>query len=124
MTGSDKKVLVVEDNSVVRNVLSEQLQSLGCEASFVESTERAVEMYADGFSLILMDVSMPDLKGIEAAQQIRRKERSDRRKHTPIVALTAILPRTTCLASGLDDVLAKPTMFDDVKKLVARWTTS
>lgn len=123
MTVSDRKVLVVEENSVVRNVLSEQLNSLGCVASFVESAERAVEVYAEGFALILMDVSMPDLKGIEAAQKIRRKERSDRRKHTPIVALTAILPRTTCLSSGLDDVLSKPTMFDDVKKLIARWTS-
>jgi two-component system, sensor histidine kinase and response regulator len=96
----------------------------------VNNGREAVERYESGrFDLILMDVQMPVMGGIEAAQAIRVREQ--RRtfvfaggwQHTPIIALTAHAmagDREACLAAGMDDYLTKPLRRDDLHAAIER----
>jgi two-component system, sensor histidine kinase len=102
-------VLLAEDNEVNAKVVGDFLQARGCHVvtagSGTEALERARARKPD---LILMDIQMPGMDGLEATRQIRSDERlSD----TPIIALTALaMPgdRERCLQAGADDYLPKP----------------
>jgi signal transduction histidine kinase/CheY-like chemotaxis protein len=121
------RVLVAEDNEVNRLIASKLLDGLGCAVELaedgVEAVRRATEARPD---LILMDVSMPRMSGLEAAAEIRRREAGAGRR-TPIVALTAHAMaehRDRCLAAGMDDHLAKPFSAEGLAEKVARWGPS
>ena len=118
-------ILLVEDNDVNRKVAALMLGALGCEVRFAASGKEAVEVVEkEHFDLILMDVQMPGMDGYEAARHIREQERSEGRKHTPIVALTAhalVTDRERSLASGMDDHLSKPIDIEELHAAVRRW---
>lgn len=104
-------VLVAEDHAVNRQVIGGLLESLGHRAHFVNNGAEAVAaVQARAFDLILMDLHMPELDGIEATQRIRAL--ADRRASTlPIVALTADAfteTRERCLVAGMNSFLGKP----------------
>lgn len=104
------KVLVAEDNEMNRQIAARMLRELGHEPSLAVNGEEALEvMSREDFDLILMDVNMPVVNGLEAAKLCRLGERGGRR--TPIAALTADVTRTqrhACLDAGIDTVLHKP----------------
>ncbi|GAB4517640.1 MAG: hybrid sensor histidine kinase/response regulator [Parvularculaceae bacterium] len=104
------KVLVAEDNEMNRQIAARMLRELGHEPSLAVNGEEALEMMSrEDFDLILMDVNMPVVNGLEAAKLCRLGERGGRR--TPIAALTADVTRTqrhACLDAGIDTVLHKP----------------
>jgi signal transduction histidine kinase/HPt (histidine-containing phosphotransfer) domain-containing protein len=114
------RVLVAEDDPVNRMVVQAMLESLGCFPVLAEHGEEAVECAEKGrFDLILMDLHMPHLDGLQAAAAIRAT--SD---PTPIIALTAnILPKTPkeCLASGMNGYLSKPTTIEDIERCLGAW---
>ncbi len=102
-------VLVVEDNSLSRDLLVEMISDLGCRvdpaADGVEAVEKARENVYD---LILMDVQMPRLDGLGATREIRALPEH---RHTPIVAITAsafVEDRKRCLEAGMNGYLRKP----------------
>jgi len=110
-------VLVVDDEPVNREVLSGLLEQAGLRTSWAENGLQAVAM-ARGtrYDLILMDVQMPHLDGLDSARAIRAGSASAR---TPIVAVTARAfdeDRRQCLAAGMDDHLPKPV---DIARLYA-----
>ncbi|TAK14187.1 MAG: response regulator, partial [Acidobacteria bacterium] len=77
-----------------------------------------------GADLILMDCNMPDLDGFEATRRIRVMEQERGLLRTPIIAVTAHALTesvTRCLEAGMDDHIAKPIFFDDLKAIMARW---
>jgi len=116
------QVLVVEDNEVNRLVASELLDGLGLRVSCASSGLDAIErLRAERFDLVLMDIQMPGLDGVETTRRIR--ELADHR-HTPVVALTAhamLGDRQRFLDAGMDDYLAKPIEEAELVRVLARW---
>jgi PAS domain S-box-containing protein len=106
------KILLAEDNAVNAFVTREMLTRRGHEVHEVTSGEAAIAAMSDGgFDLVLTDIHMPGLDGIEATKRIRRNEFMDRRSRTPIVALTADVLETgrqACQDVGMDGFLTKP----------------
>jgi CheY-like chemotaxis protein len=107
-TGWD--ILLAEDNYVNQTLAVRLLQKLGHRVTVAVDGQRAVEAHAaHRFDLILMDVQMPELDGLEATQLIRRAEAGS--YYTPIIALTARAmagDRERCIDAGMDDYVTKP----------------
>jgi signal transduction histidine kinase len=116
-----RKVLLVEDNSVNRLVISRLLSKIGCQT--VEATtgrEALAAWMREEFDLVLMDCRMPEMDGYEATREIRRREQG--RKRTPIIAVTANAMRgdqDRCLAAGMDGFLAKPVHLKELARIVS-----
>ncbi len=117
------RVLLVEDNPVNRKVAVGILKKLGCDISIAENGRIALEVLQDKrFDVILMDVQMPEMDGLEATRHIRADQRHN---DTPIVAMTAHAmdgDRQKCLAAGMDDYLSKPISSAKLRKMVEAWT--
>jgi len=105
------QVLVAEDNPTNQALVAALLEQRGYQVSVAKNGREAVEKAADRrFDLILMDVQMPEMNGLEATEAIRRDER-ERGSRVPIVAVTAHAmagDRERCLEAGMDAYLAKP----------------
>ncbi len=110
---SSLRVLLVEDNAINRKVASRMLRKLGIEAAVAENGREAVEAsLAASYDVVLMDVQMPEMDGMEATRRIRG---SSSRHQPRIVAMTANAvdgDREACLAAGMDDYIAKPVRFE------------
>ena len=108
--GLPKRVLVAEDNVVSQQVAKRYLEAIGCNVMVVENGNAAVDACArQEFGLVLMDLQMPKMDGIQATQEIRRQERLGR--HVPILALTAKSASdelARCTAAGMNGLLTKP----------------
>ena len=106
------RVLLVEDHPVNQMVAEDMLLEAGAEVSLAGDGQEALDLLErlpdDSFDLVLMDVQMPKLDGIEATRRLRQQPRFDR---LPIIALTAhALPEESarCRAAGMNDCLNKP----------------
>jgi PAS domain S-box-containing protein len=117
------RVLVAEDNDVNRKVAQKYLERLGCNVHVVENGAQCVSTVREQrFDLVLMDMQMPVMDGIEATCEIRSNERGGKR--TPIVALTAnVLPGQLerCLDAGMDDFLGKPIDVERLRDVLERF---
>jgi signal transduction histidine kinase/ActR/RegA family two-component response regulator len=106
------RVLVAEDNPVNQMVLRTLLATAGVEPVLVDDGEAAVIAWAaQPWDIILMDIQMPKMNGIEAARTIRAREAQEGRARTPIIAVTANAMAHEArdyLAAGMDGVVAKP----------------
>jgi PAS domain S-box-containing protein len=110
------RVLLVEDNLVNQRVALGMLAKLGVEADVAGTGVEAVRAF-DGatYDLVLMDVQMPDMDGLQATRIIRETAAIERRPHVPIVAVTAHAmqgDRERCLAAGMDDYLVLDRWLD------------
>jgi CheY-like chemotaxis protein len=116
------RVLVVEDNATNRMIATKLLESLGAEVSTAADGYLGVEAAAKGgFHLILMDVQMPGIDGLEAARRIRAL--GGPAAETPIVALTANVlahQRRAYLDAGMDGVVGKPISPGALLREIAR----
>ncbi len=110
-------VLIVDDNLANYQFASEVLTKRGCACEHVETGEQAVDLFAQkNYDLILMDVRLPGIDGMEVTRQIRSMETasilpSKGRKRPFIIALTAhamVGDRQKCLSSGMDAYISKP----------------
>jgi CheY-like chemotaxis protein len=105
------RVLLAEDNPVNQQVALGLLHRWGHEVQVADNGEQALRaLEADHFDLVLMDVQMPGMDGLEATRRQRQRE-GDGRRRMPIVAMTAHAmagDRERCLAAGMDEYLAKP----------------
>jgi PAS domain S-box-containing protein len=121
-----RPALIVEDNLINRDLLSMQLREFGLSARHAGNGLEALELLEvepDAYSIVLMDLNMPDMDGITATRFIRRNEEITKR-HVLIVAVTAnamMGTREACLNSGMDDFLAKPVSLSDIKALLVKW---
>ena len=108
--GLPKKVLIAEDNVVSQQAAKRFLEAIGCDVMVVEDGAAAVNACArQDFGLVLMDLQMPRMDGIQATHEIRRQERPGR--HVPILALTAKSASdelARCTAAGMNGLLTKP----------------
>ncbi len=106
------RILVAEDNPTNRMVIKSILSHAKADVTFVEDGCEAVKTWqSQPFDLVLMDIQMPQMNGVEATQAIRKIENDEAMPHIPIVAVTAnAMPhqRKEYLAAGMDDHVAKP----------------
>jgi len=117
------RILVAEDNPVNQKLAIALLEKAGHRVSLAITGADAVARWREGdFDLILMDVQMPVLDGLEATRQIRDQEKKTG-THVPIVAMTAHAmagDRERCLQAGMDDYLSKPIHRPDLLAMLAR----
>ena len=120
-------VLVAEDNVVNQKVATSILRRQGWTAKVASTGKQAYEMFLnEHFDLVLMDVQMPELDGLEATLLIRQEEERRGLSRIPIVALTAHAApaqHEQCVAHGMDAIVTKPidipALFDAIREVVA-----
>jgi CheY-like chemotaxis protein len=121
--GLPKKVLVAEDNVVSQQVARHYLEAMGCNVVVVEDGHAAVAACArQEFGLVLMDLQMPRMDGMQATQEIRKQERPGR--HVPILALTAKSASdelARCTAAGMNGLLTKPLDISRLRQALDRF---
>ncbi|MFO0930872.1 MAG: response regulator, partial [Gemmataceae bacterium] len=114
------RILLAEDNPINVKLAVTLLTRSGHEVTVAGNGLEAVRLAGEGpFDVILMDVQMPEMDGLEATRQIRARERGRRR---PIIAMTAHAlqgDRDRCLAAGMDDYLSKPIRLADLDRKLA-----
>jgi CheY-like chemotaxis protein len=117
------RVLLVEDNLVNQKLAVALLEQAGHSVVVAPDGQQGIDRWREGgFDAVLMDVQMPVLDGLEATRQIRLAEQGTARR-VPILAMTANAmtgDRERCLASGMDDYLAKPFRRADLLESLAR----
>jgi len=119
-------VLVVEDNSVNRMVITALLKKLGLAVTLAEDGQQGVDAIKEGAApdLVLMDIHMPVLDGYAATKRIRQWEAANGKPRLPIVALTADAfeeDHQHCLEAGMDDYLTKPIAMKALKTVLEKW---
>jgi CheY-like chemotaxis protein len=105
-------VLLIEDYEPNILVATNLLDNFGYRYEIAHNGQEALDKYAAGkYSLILMDVQMPFMDGLETTSRIRASEKAQDAKHVPIIAMTAHAlkgDRERCLQAGMDDYITKP----------------
>ena len=119
------RVLLAEDHPINAKVAEAMLTRMGLSVRVVTDGRQAVEAWREGgWDLILMDCQMPEMDGLEATRAIREEEARRGLARTTIVALTANAfaeDREACLASGMDDLVAKPITRQILAAACERW---
>jgi len=120
------RVLLVEDNPVNALVAEANLARLGLDVTRAEDGAQALSMLQHlerPFDLVLMDLQMPELDGMEATRRLRCWENDQRLEPIPVVALTAnalSTDRARCLSAGMDDHLPKPFRVEELMAVLQR----
>lgn len=115
------RVLIVEDNPLNQKVARIFLEDMGYSTEIAANGQEALYLAAtQHYDLILMDVGLPDIDGLEITQKIRANETSER---IPIIACTANgnTYKDKCLAAGMDDFVLKPIMQDELKRVLSQF---
>ncbi len=120
--GPQLKILVAEDNIINQKLTRRVLEKNGYSVDVVANGLEALDAFSrTKYDMILMDMQMPEMDGLEATALIRKREKSG--EHVPIIALTANAAKSDkkkCLAAGMDDFLTKPIKPDDLLKIIRR----
>lgn len=114
------RVLVVEDNKIIRERMQHYLNGLKVNCYAVRTGKEAVEL-AEYFDLTFMDIDLPGINGKEATRRIRAIEREKRLNPAVIVATTSGDNDLECLAAGINEVCRKPLYRPDFERLIRRW---
>lgn len=122
-----KRVLLVEDNEINREIMCELLHMLGLTVVQAENGRKAVDLFAEStpgsYALVLMDIKMPVMGGLEATKQIRKLGHADSQT-IPIVALSANAyqeDREKSIQAGMQAHLAKPIEINEIKKVLKEY---
>jgi len=117
---SSRKILVVDDDPSIREILSIQLTRLGYTVTTADDGIDAVAAFkTDAPDAILMDLMMPRLDGLASCQQIRAVEKKTGAKRTPVLFLTArdsTHDKTSAALSGGDEFVAKPVSIQELSE--------
>jgi two-component system, sensor histidine kinase and response regulator len=114
------RILLAEDNLVNQRVAMTMLGKMGHRITLATNGLQALEQWRQSdFDLILMDVQMSEMNGLQATLHIRREEAIG--AHVPIVAMTASAmseERDRCLAAGMDDFISKPVSYKVIEQMI------
>ncbi len=115
------RVLLVEDNRINQRLAVILLERDGHSVEVAGNGRAALEaMERESFDLVLMDLQMPDMDGLDATRELRKRE-SHRVRQTPIVAMTASVirgERERCVAAGMDDYIVKPIELHELRRVL------
>lgn len=116
------RILIVEDDKSLRIVLASQLEALGhrgdCAADALDALRK---LEHERYALILMDVSMPDMDGLELVKKIRTREKEKQSQAMPIIAVTGCAEKPDCLEAGMNDYVQKPLLRNDLERILRTW---
>lgn len=119
-------ILLVEDNPVNQKVAKILLGELNCQVDLADNGQTAVNLlYNNRYDLVFMDISLPDMSGIEVTNELRRRENNKR--HVPVIALTAdssLSDNEKLLTMGIDDYLIKPYTIEQLDNMIKKWIKS
>jgi signal transduction histidine kinase/CheY-like chemotaxis protein len=122
----DLKVLVAEDNLINQKVTLSQLKNIGIQADVANNGVEAVEACQQfQYDIILMDVQMPEMDGLDATRSIINHFKEIGERPPFIFAMTANVlgeSEQQCLNAGMKDFISKPVNFEDLKKVFEKWT--
>jgi len=114
----------VDDNVINVKVAERMLGRFGCRVTSASRGEDALDLLQrETFDMVLMDCQMPGLDGYETTRALRVLERGTGR-HVPVVAATANAmrgDREVCIEAGMDDYIAKPLAFEELRRIVTAW---
>jgi len=120
-----KHVLLVEDFEPNILVAGEMLENLGYDYDIAKNGFEALKKFSNGhFDVILMDVQMAGMDGLEATRRIRHAEQEAGAPRTPVIAMTAHVrerDKDLCLQAGMDDFLSKPYDFKSLGDKVSKY---
>ena len=121
------RILLVEDNTTNQQVALGILRKFGLRADAVADGSEAIHALETlPYELVLMDVQMPVMDGLEATRQIRNPQSTVRNHQVPIIAMTAHAlqgDRELCLEAGMNDYITKPVSFDGLVKVMKALNT-
>ena len=116
------KVLVAEDDMINQKIIEKMLKSLGHEVHLADNGEVALEHFKeDTFDIVLMDMQMPVMNGIDSAKAIRAHEQENNLKETPILALTANAleqNKEMCYEAGMNGYYTKPITMKSIEEML------
>jgi signal transduction histidine kinase/ligand-binding sensor domain-containing protein/FixJ family two-component response regulator len=119
------RVLIVEDNLVNQHLARKLLERMGHRVGVAGNGLEAIkELETTSYDVVLMDIQMPLMDGLEATRRIRNKRSTARNPNIPIIAMTAFAmqyDRERCFAAGMDDYLAKPVQPAKLSQVIDRW---
>ena len=120
------KLLIVEDNQILQCCLKAMLFNLGLTADIASDGKTALALYNQNYRLILMDIDLPDINGIEVTKTIRWVEKK-KSCHVPIIAMTSHAGEPEyedkCLSAGMDGFSGKPNAAQ-LKSLIETYCTN
>ncbi|WP_310600897.1 ATP-binding protein [Desulfobulbus sp.] len=123
---SDKTILLVDDVELNLEIATTLLEQTNITIDTARNGKEAVEAFAanpNRYDLILMDIQMPDIDGLQATKMIRALK-TPQAETIPIIAMTANVFKEDiekCVASGMNDHLGKPIMMDEVMKMLSQY---
>ena len=122
MTDVDfKKVLVAEDSSVIQNLLKKILLFENCKITSAKDGERVMQLFEnEDFDLVIMDINLPKLNGLDAAKLIREKS------NIPIIGISGNaknLPESAFFEAGMNEYMQKPLDYDKLIEWVKKYTS-
>jgi CheY-like chemotaxis protein len=119
---SHMRILLADDNAVNQIIGKVMLEEMGADVVVAHGGQAALEeSFRRPFDLILMDLQMPQMDGLETTRRLRVHERRENLPRTPVVAVTgqaAIEVETACRDAGMDEVLPKPYTIDQLRAVV------
>ena len=121
-SAAGSSILIAEDNAINQKVIERMVQKLGYRVDLVTNGQEAIEALGrQSYCMVFMDCQMPEMDGLEACREIRRRSSGTR---IPIVAITANAmkgDRERCLEAGMDDYVSKPFKQEDLRVVIDRW---
>lgn len=118
------RILVVDDNAVNLKIICRQLESLGHQTSSVCGGQEAIDiLFTSKYDLVLMDIFMPGLSGIDATRVIRKIEQENNYPTIPIIAITAnstLTDRKQCLRAGMNAYVPKPINVQKIEHVIQK----
>ncbi|MFT5616950.1 MAG: two-component system cell cycle response regulator DivK [Arenicella sp.] len=123
---SAKRVLIAEDSTVIQNITKRVLQFQNFEITAVKNGKQVMDKMKDAdFDIVLMDINMPVMDGMECARQIRQLD-DEAKSNVPIVAITGNAKNYSLddfKKAGIDEYLPKPLNFDQLVNTVKKYAT-
>ena len=118
-------LLLAEDNPASLKVAAGMLEKLGFNAEAVFNGKEALkELEKKPYDLVLMDIEMPEMDGIEAVCRLRSGRAGELNREVPVIAMTAHAmdgDREKCLKAGMNDYIAKPVAYESLSKVIEKW---
>ena len=124
-SASNFRILLAEDNPVNQKVAKRVLTHLGYQVDIVNNGVEAINAIAEkSYDLILMDIQMPEMDGLETTRYIRKQESESQLPPIAIVAMTANATeddQNICRDAGMSDYISKPIQIDKLKSMLQRY---